>query len=46
MRYDVTLKEMLQAGAPRMWGLLAGQQPLEFLTVELPSVKQIGRAHV
>lgn len=39
MRYDVTLKEMLQAGAPRMWELLAGQQPLEFLTVELPSVK-------
>ncbi len=39
MRYDTTLKEMLQAGAPRLWELLLGEQPREFLTVELPSVK-------
>ena len=39
MRYDTTLKEILQAGAPRLWELLLGEQPREFLTVELPSVK-------
>ncbi len=39
MRYDTTLKEILQAGTPRLWELLLGEQPKEFLTVELPSVK-------
>ncbi|MEK7830291.1 MAG: DUF4351 domain-containing protein [Acidobacteriota bacterium] len=39
MKYDVTLKEILQAGAPKFWQALAGEQPAEFLTVELPSVQ-------
>lgn len=39
MKYDTTLKELLQAGAPQLWQALAGEQPEEFLTVELPSVQ-------
>ncbi len=39
MKYDVTLKELLQAGAPLLWQRLASEQPTEFLTVELPSVQ-------
>ncbi len=39
MKYDVTLKELLQAGAPLLWQRLASEQPVEFLTVELPSVQ-------
>jgi hypothetical protein len=39
MIYDTTLKELLMAGAPRLFELLLGEQPTEFLTVELPSVK-------
>jgi predicted transposase YdaD len=39
MRYDITLKELLQAGAPRLWQRLVFEQPVEYLTVELPSVQ-------
>lgn len=39
MRYDTTLKELLQSGTPQLWQALLGQQPREFLTVELPSVQ-------
>lgn len=39
MKYDTTLKELLQAGAPLLWEVLAQEQPEEFLTVELPSVQ-------
>src|SRR3989442_9638489 len=39
MRYDTTLKELLQSGTPQLWQMLLGQQPQEFLTVELPSVQ-------
>ena len=39
MRYDTTLKELLMTGAPRLFEMLLGEQPVEFLTVELPSVK-------
>ncbi|MGH9832264.1 MAG: hypothetical protein ACREBD_02240 [Blastocatellia bacterium] len=39
MQYDVTLKDLLQAGAPRLWQRLASEQPVEFLTVEAPSVQ-------
>jgi hypothetical protein len=38
MKYDTTLKELLQEGAPLLWEVLAQEQPEEFLTVELPSV--------
>ena len=39
MRYDTTLKELLQYGTPQLWQLIFGQQVREILTVELPSVK-------
>lgn len=39
MRYDTTLKELLQAGTPQLWQMLTGQQVREFLTVEIPSVR-------
>jgi predicted transposase YdaD len=39
MRYDETLKELLQLGTPQLWQTLAGQMPQEFLTVEFPSVR-------
>jgi len=39
MKYDVTLKEILQAGAPKLWQALTGEQPAEFLNMELPSVQ-------
>lgn len=39
MRYDTTLKELLQAGTPQLWSALIGQPVREFLTVELPSVQ-------
>lgn len=39
MRYDTTLKELLQYGTPQLWQLVFGQQMGEALPVELPSVK-------
>lgn len=39
MRYDTTLKELLQYGTPQLWQVVLGQQVRELLTVELPSVK-------
>ena len=39
MRYDTTLKEIIQAGAPQLWQMLMGEEPVEYLTVEFPSVK-------
>lgn len=39
MRYDTTLKELLQYGTPQLWQMIFGQQVREILTVELPSVK-------
>ena len=39
MKYDTTLKELLQYGTPQLWQLIFGQQVREILTVELPSVK-------
>lgn len=39
MRYDTTLKELLQYGTPQLWQLIFGQQAGEALPVELPSVK-------
>lgn len=39
MRYDTTLKELLQYGTPQLWQLIFGQQVREILTVELPSVR-------
>lgn len=38
MKYDVTLKELLQTGTPGLWKALGLEQPEELLTVELPSV--------
>jgi hypothetical protein len=39
MRYDTTLKELLQYGTPQLWQMTFGQTVREILTVELPSVK-------
>ena len=39
MRYDTTLKELLQDGTPQLWQELVGQSVKEYLTVELPSVQ-------
>ena len=39
MRYDTTLKELLQYGTPQLWQMTFGQPVREILTVELPSVK-------
>ncbi len=39
MRYDTTLKELLQYGTPQLWQALLGEPIQEFLTVELPSVQ-------
>jgi hypothetical protein len=39
MKYDATLKELLQAGAPQLWKALTGEIVEEALTVELPSVQ-------
>jgi predicted transposase YdaD len=39
MKYNTTLKELLQYGTPQLWQLLFGQQISESLPVELPSVK-------
>ena len=38
MKYDATLKELLQAGAPGLWKAMGFEPPDELLTVELPSV--------
>ena len=39
MKYDATLKELLQAGTPGLWSALGLQPPEELLTVEFPSVR-------
>ena len=39
MRYDATLKELLQAGTPGLWRALGLQPPQELLVVEIPSVQ-------
>lgn len=39
MKYDTTLKELLQAGLPGLWRALGLQPPAQLLTVELPSVR-------
>jgi predicted transposase YdaD len=39
MRFDATFKELLQAAPPRLAQMLVGAEPVEFLTVEFPSVK-------
>src|ERR1051326_7293809 len=39
MKYDTTLKELLQAGVPGLWRVLGLQPPTEVLEVEFPSVR-------
>lgn len=39
MHYDTTLKELLRTPPLRLASLIAGAQPVEFLTVDYPSVK-------
>ena len=39
MRFDVTIKELLQAPSPRLMQMLTGAEPIELLTVEFPSVQ-------
>jgi predicted transposase YdaD len=39
MKYDTTLKELLQTGLPGLWRALGLHPPTELLTVELPSVQ-------
>lgn len=39
MKYDTTLKELLQAGVPGLWRALGLQPPQELLPVEIPSVQ-------
>ena len=39
MRFDVTIKELLQAPSPRLVKMLTGAEPVELLTVEFPSVQ-------
>ncbi len=39
MKYDTTLKELLQAGVPGLWRVLGLEPPTEVLTVEFPSVR-------
>ena len=38
MRFDITLKDLLQATPVRLFELLTGATPVELLTVEFPSV--------
>ena len=39
MRYDTTIKELLQAGTPQLWRQLSLGEPEEFLNIELASVR-------
>jgi hypothetical protein len=39
MRFDVTIKELLQSPSPRLVQMLTGAEPAELLTVEFPSVQ-------
>jgi hypothetical protein len=39
-QYDATLKKLLQTQPSRLLELVMGAQPVELVTIELPSVKQ------
>jgi predicted transposase YdaD len=39
VRYDITLKDLLQSTPDKLFEMLTGARPVEFLTVELPSVQ-------